>query len=300
MEHIVSFVPGQLPHEDRFQVLMAGITYPDRSYRITREHSDLYCIEYVLAGMGEVRCAGQHFFPRAGDVYLLPPGVRHDYRAMPSNPYRKIWMNVNGTLCDCLYREYALEGTWLFPGNGGVNANGRPLFASFLSTGENDRSNPVVLSRRLSLTLHEILSTLSAIPERFSPSAQQPYATAIREYLDLHVEGNIRLGKAAHDLGMSLSQLSRSFTRAYAQTPYRYYLSQRIALACSLLRNTGMRISDIAARLHYADEHYFSTQFRRHTGLPPKEFRRSSEPTHTLMPAPASQGHSEDGQSTRG
>ena len=53
MEHIVTFLPGQFAKEDFFCVEMTGITYPDSRYRIERECSDIYCLEYVIAGEGQ-------------------------------------------------------------------------------------------------------------------------------------------------------------------------------------------------------------------------------------------------------
>ncbi|MCI1220248.1 MAG: AraC family transcriptional regulator [Bifidobacterium sp.] len=271
MEHIVSFVPGQLPDERRLAIQMTGITFPDRTYHIVREHADLYCIEYVIAGCGEVMCAGRRFNPGPGDVYLLPPGVRHEYRAAAADPYKKIWMNVSGTLCDALYREYGLEGTMLFR-----RAPVRPLFQRFLEVCETGKDNPRALSVRAALLIHEIFAALAALCT-VAPQVPDPYAARIREYLDRHVEDNIRLGQAAHELGLSVSQLTRSFARAYAMPPYRYYLGQRIELAQSLLSNTGMRVRDVAARLHCADEHYFSAQFKQYAGVSPRAYRNGRQ-----------------------
>ena len=42
MEHIITFLPGQLPGEEVFGIEMTGITYPDSHYHIVRENFLIY------------------------------------------------------------------------------------------------------------------------------------------------------------------------------------------------------------------------------------------------------------------
>lgn len=273
MEHVVTIMPGRFARPERFRIHMAGITYPDRSYHIVRECSDIYCLEYVIEGSGDVVCGSRHARPVAGDVYLLPPGVRHDYRASAVDPYKKIWMNVSGLLCDALYREYHLGEAIVYP-----QIPVHPVFSRVLSLCEHEGEIPSQdLSRQSALLIHDIFARLAQerLDERLASSADR-YATRIREYLDRRVEDNIRLAQASHDLGLSVSQLSRIFVQAYGVSPYRYYLDQRMELARALLKDTGMRIQEIALRLHYSDTHYFSTQFSSNVGLSPRRYREES------------------------
>jgi two-component system response regulator YesN len=50
----------------------------------------------------------------------------------------------------------------------------------------------------------------------------------------------------------------------------------RINKAKELLRMTGLRSVDIAYQVGYNDPHYFSSVFKKHTGLSPSEFRSQS------------------------
>ena len=55
-----------------FHIQMCGITYPDRNYEISREKSNVACIEYIEKGMGVVEIDGQTFYNCTGltDVYI--------------------------------------------------------------------------------------------------------------------------------------------------------------------------------------------------------------------------------------
>jgi AraC-like DNA-binding protein len=55
--------------------------------------------------------------------------------------------------------------------------------------------------------------------------------------------------------------------------PYTYLLRERLTLARQLLETTPMPVKEIADRLRYADQYYFSNAFKKETGLSPTAFR---------------------------
>ena len=114
-EKLFSFLPDQFPNPEAFFVELTGVTYPDPHYRIDRDRSPVLCLEYVISGQGSVNIGGPSFYPKAGDVYLLPMGLHHRYRSDPHNPWQKIWMNVRGTLCADLLARTILGKRTTFP-----------------------------------------------------------------------------------------------------------------------------------------------------------------------------------------
>ena len=269
MEHIVTFLPGQFAKEDFFCVEMTGITYPDSRYRIERECSDIYCLEYVIAGEGQIETGGRLFRPSQGDVYLLPVGSAHCYRSDPSHPWEKIWMNVRGSLCDFLVRSYGLGSQTLFPACPIL-----PLFQEFLRLCENREENEEALYRRTPLLFHEILQNLAAHTEGQNSRIPQP-AARLRALLDRHLYDSLSISDFSREANLSPSQLTRIFRREYGCAPYDYLLSQKITAACMLLKNTGLSVKEIAYRLAFSDEHYFSNLFKQKTGVSPGQYRCS-------------------------
>jgi AraC-like DNA-binding protein len=76
--------------------------------------------------------------------------------------------------------------------------------------------------------------------------------------------------KIAH---MSRSNLMRVFRKATGQTPIEYLVRLRIQRAMAMLRNTDLNITEIALEVGFNDSNYFTRQFRRVVGLPPRSFR---------------------------
>lgn len=268
MEHIVGFLPDQMLDQDILCIEMAGITYPDKNYHIIRNNSHVYCIEYILSGKGYVRCNDVAFYPQKGDVYCLPAGAHHEYGASSDEPFEKIWFNVRGKLCDALFQTYQLEGRFHFP-----DRPLYPLFKRFLSVCESERKNAKKLSVTCALLLHEILLNLSGSVEDDPAFSEKSAAAQAKDYMDEHVYGKLSIDETAQRVALSKSQLNRAFKKEYGMTPHDYFLSRKITIACMLLQNTAMQIKEIAYKLHFADEHYFSSVFHKKKGMPPREYR---------------------------
>ena len=101
---------------DILKIHMCGITYPDKTYEISRDKSDLACIEYIEKGMGTVQIEDQIFYPEAGDVYFLQVGTRHHYFSDRENSWKKIFINVSGSLLDSLIEGYNLKNLYYYKG----------------------------------------------------------------------------------------------------------------------------------------------------------------------------------------
>ena len=101
----------------------------------------------------------------------------------------------------------------------------------------------------------------------------------MRRYIDRHLTEPLRTDQLAALIGRSVSQAQRLFTAEYNTSLYRYVLDCKLALACRLLRETGMTVREVAAYLSFEDEFYFSGLFRRKIGCSPSRYREHPEPS---------------------
>lgn len=93
------------------------------------------------------------------------------------------------------------------------------------------------------------------------------------EYVLLNPESDLRQKILSEKLHINKSYLSTVFT---AQTGLRfvdYIKNVKLMRAAWLLKNTDLKISEIAGRLEYKDIAYFSKQFKKTFRLTPSEFR---------------------------
>lgn len=73
---------------------------------------------------------------------------------------------------------------------------------------------------------------------------------------------------------ISVSRFNHLFKQCVGIPPYAYYVSLRMANACSLLEDTDLKIQDIAEKCGYEDAMYFTQAFKKSVGLTPSKYRK--------------------------
>lgn len=72
---------------------------------------------------------------------------------------------------------------------------------------------------------------------------------------------------------VSRAHFAKRFTEVMAQPPLRYVAERRMELAADLLADPQVPVAAAAAAVGYRDPFAFSTAFKRHRGLSPREYR---------------------------
>lgn len=268
MEHIVSFGEKFSEQNRPFYIEITGITYPDPNYHIRRQKSNIYCFEYVIDGKGVVTVDNRTNYPVKGDIYILPKGSSHDYYSLPNDPFEKIWLNVSGSLCDELIHIYGLTGALIIK----HTDDAYPIFKEFLGICENKELSLDEIYRQSSLVFHKLIMKISEYLSDDSEHHQTGIAEEVKSYIDRNIYERINVETIAQSVCLSPSQITRLFKKAYEQTPYDYILSRKIETAKLLLKNTSLSVKEIAYKLNFADEHYFSNVFLQKTGERPKNY----------------------------
>jgi PAS domain S-box-containing protein len=92
------------------------------------------------------------------------------------------------------------------------------------------------------------------------------------------IEGNyskpIRVSELAKLASLSVGQFERRFKTAIGVPPMRYVAQTRINKACHALLHTARMITQIALDAGFYDHSHFTKEFRRHTDMAPREYRR--------------------------
>ena len=267
MEHIVSFGDFFIEQHKPFYIEMAGITYPDPNYHITRTCSYIHCFEYVTKGEGIVTVNGQTYFTCKDDLCILPKYADHDYCSLPEDPFEKIWFNISGSLCDELIHVYGITGAVVVK-----DTNTFPLFREFLDVCENKELSLDEVYARCSLIFHRLMIILSQNRSFNTGRSARGNAADIKSYIDRNIYEKLSIEAVSAQVNLSPSQVNRVFKKAFGITPYDYILSRKIDTAKLLLKNTSLSVKEIAYKLNFADEHYFSNVFLQKTGVRPKNF----------------------------
>jgi transcriptional regulator GlxA family with amidase domain len=95
------------------------------------------------------------------------------------------------------------------------------------------------------------------------------------ELMGTHLEHPLSPVELCAKLGWGRSQLQEAFRVQMGMAPSEYYTSLRVLEACERLERTDASVTRIGGDLGFASTPYFSTAFKRVTGLSPQEFRRA-------------------------
>lgn len=246
-----------------FRLQMAGISYCDGSYRISRKNSPTFVFEYIIRGYGFLVVNGRRYEPREGDLYIVPSFTVHEYGSSKENPWTKIWFNTSGPLVAKLIESYRLEGVCHVPGCDILRIFERAFGAI--------RKNPADAEKNAELAVHEIIIEAGRKHETGKLPLIQPEALKLKSLLD--AKSDVSVDEMAKHIKRSTSQTMRIFKKYYGTTPYSYILMKKIENAKILLAETGLSVKETAFCTGFSDEYYFSNIFKSKTGCSPSAFR---------------------------
>ena len=96
----------------------------------------------------------------------------------------------------------------------------------------------------------------------------------ITAYMDAHFcDPEISFEALAREVNFSVSYISALLKKKLNTSYVKMLTDLRMERAKELLVNPSLKIIDIAEQLGYNDSYYFSHCFKKHVGVPPKEFR---------------------------
>ncbi|MCB8888751.1 GlxA family transcriptional regulator [Vreelandella malpeensis] len=91
--------------------------------------------------------------------------------------------------------------------------------------------------------------------------------------MEANIEEPLSTLELAEHLGVSRRQLERLFKKYLQAVPSRYYLDLRLKEARKRLRESDQAIGEIALAVGFSSGAHFSTAYRNHFGLTPREER---------------------------
>ncbi len=127
---------------------------------------------------------------------------------------------------------------------------------------------------KLSKIILEILLSVAGKIEQEAENTD-PVALQLRQYIDNFLLDGVDIKRAAEHLGISERTAKKAFIDEYGISPSKYIRKKKLEYSLELLEHTGKSVSAIAHILHYCDQSYFSTDFKKEYGIYPSEHRET-------------------------
>lgn len=101
------------------------------------------------------------------------------------------------------------------------------------------------------------------------------FAQRIKDYLSENYTSKITLESLATEMGVSASQIKRTFREQIGKSMVNYITDLRISQAKRMIREGKFNFTQIAEAVGYDSIYYFSSLFKKHTGKTLSEYARS-------------------------
>ncbi len=95
----------------------------------------------------------------------------------------------------------------------------------------------------------------------------------IKDYIDNNYSEEINLTTFSSKYHMTREYLSKQFKEQYGLGIYEYVLKLRMTIAAKYLEDLNIKVQDVAQRVGYVDNNYFSRAFKTFYGISPREYR---------------------------
>lgn len=138
------------------------------------------------------------------------------------------------------------------------------------------------------LRASDILKCLNDIADKYIDAVEEDssidemeqtnyFIQTAKEYIAEHCTENISLADVAEAAGISSGYLSTMFTQ-YEKCGFVDYLNKvRIEMACCYLEQKSLKNYEIAYKVGFRDEKYFSKVFKKIKGVTPREYRNKNK-----------------------
>lgn len=239
------------------------------SHTLRPEGRQDYQILFVEGGEVSMWTPDGEVLLSAGDMILLAPHVRHDYRYRPGCD--AMWIHFTGRGAGELLEQYEICPfvRYRIADTGHFRMLAEKIIREYrLRQAGFEQISCAYLVQVLTLAKRRIDAAAEERP------AGPPDLSPALEDMQTEFAKNREIADYAKMCSISSSYFISRFTKEYGIPPYRYLTEIRISQAKHLLLETGISISEIARSIGYSDPFCFSRIFRKYTGISPSEFRK--------------------------
>lgn len=239
-----------------------------------------HLLHIVKKGKGKLEINNKIYNMKEGDAFFIPPHMEAWYEADKEDPWTYLWLGYTGI------RAKECTESMGFSVNNPVrhldclelvNQNVECILEAPQLSYENElRRNALLM-----LTFAEVIQEYKkGLPGGGNTDYVYPGSVYVKhavEYISFNYGSRIKINELADYIGVNRSYLTSSFKKIMGCSPQEYLINLRIEKAKSLLKNTGMAISEVAACVGYADQLAFSKIFKQYLGQSPRAYRDAEE-----------------------
>lgn len=242
-------------------------------YFTERSEYDSFLFLYTIGGSGLITYRGREYSLSPEQAVFIDCSEYHFYRTGPEGFWELEWLHINGTAL----RHYfeLLNGTDLQL----MTMAAAPDVPQYLGAIHRllTEDDPTKDYRFVPLVL-EILTQLVTAKLHPTDSRYRMMIEQILTYIATNYSAKLRCDDFLELTHLSKFHLLRLFKKHTGVSLYEYLTNYRINVSKSLLRETQLTVTEIAARVGYGSPNNYIREFKKLAGTTPLQYRnRQSE-----------------------
>jgi AraC-like DNA-binding protein len=267
-------------YPELFKIYITHIGYFPRAtahFRERKKGCEDNILIYCLEGRGFFILGDKKIAVIANSYIIVPANTFYmSYWADGHNPWTIYWVHFTGVHIKDFNKELSLtidKGAQEIPFNLNIINTWNIMYNS-LEMGYSFEN-----LCNANLCLHQLVSSL-IFSDKHLYVEKEGHKNIINDtihFMKNHIDKMITVDEMARLHDLSSSHFSSLFRKNTGIAPINYFIHLKMQTACQLLYSTNEKIKDIASRLGYDDQYYFSRIFKRQMNVSPENYRLATK-----------------------
>ena len=239
------------------------------------EGTDYAMLIHCIEGKGWYHIYGKTYPVQKNQYIIVPPHVPYSFEADSHDPWTIYWVHFCGKLTESFLSPNPAPQEILADEHVRQLVRIRLFEEIYSSFARGYIKEYLAYS---SMCLYTFLSTF-IFQEQFRhidlpTHKENSFSMRVIYYLQEHVETNLTLKDLAEYFKYSESHFSTLFQKETGTSPINYFTRLKIQKACQYIELTDMKLNEIAMRLGFEEQAYFSRVFTKVMGISPSSYRK--------------------------
>lgn len=237
-----------------------------------QDHILIYCVD----GDGTISLDDKEYNLEPNSFFVIPSNKAHTYWASKINPWSIYWLHFEGKrstgFTDYFGRVIKIKQSSKSRTDDRIKQFNECLTA--LESGfSRENINYANLSLNGLLASFFYIETYRAVKGH---RGTNPVDQAII-FMQQNINKTIKISDISNHVKLSESHLTKIFRNKTGTSPMDYFINLKMQEAIRLLISQSLKIKEVAFRLGYSDQYYFTRIFTKHIGSSPGMFTKMNK-----------------------
>jgi AraC family transcriptional regulator, arabinose operon regulatory protein len=226
---------------------------------------------FICGGEGLIKIGNVEYYPKEGQMVLMPAGIVQSYSTINKNTFKKYWCHFTAKIGDINLFDF-FDVPYLVKVEDSIKL--KNLFEELVLIQENQTLYSIFKEKAI---LTEIISYYIEKAKvnnlKFSKFSTIEKLNSSLKYIQDHISENITVEALANFVHFHPNYFTNIFKKHMGISPIQYINKIKFEKAKYFLKTTDLHINEIAERTGFCDIYYFSKSFKSYSGYSPSDFR---------------------------